>query len=215
MFFLFPTLLEIIIDPWLTQAIYITLITVASINMMQSLRKKIIFALISLLAFSILWGARIFGGETRLYEVFVFGSFTIYFSTIAYNLFKQMRKIKTVDESMVIASITGYLLIATNAFLAFCFIEMTFPGSFTNTQKILTEHRDVNNLLQMTKYSKHVISDLFYFSFISISTIGYGDIAPVSQAAKKAVIILGIAGPFYMAIVVATMVGKFMTSKNT
>lgn len=131
---------------------------------------------------------------------------------IAYNLFKQLKKIKKVDESMIIASISGYLLLGTLSFLTFCMIEILSPGSFTNTQKVLNEHPEMKNLFEMTRYSKHIISDLFYFSFISMSTIGYGDIYPISQIARKVSVLVGIIGPFYMAIVVASMVGRFMNN---
>ena len=214
MFFMFPSLMEIIIDPWLSQAIYMSLIILASINLMQSIRKKVLFTILGTIAFSLLWGTRLLAENTRFYEVFLFGSFTIFFSMIAYNLFRQMRRIEKVDESMIIASITGYLLLGTLAFLSFCIIEMLLPGSFTNTQKLLIEHSEVNSLVDMTKYSKHVVSDLFYFSFISMSTIGYGDIYPVGQVAKKVAVLIGIIGPFYMAIVVATLVGRSMSGNS-
>ena len=215
MFFMFPTFLETVINPWISQAIYISLIVLASINLMQSVRRKIIFSMLGVVAFSLLWGVRLFGEATQLYEIFLFGSFTVFFSVIAYNLFGQMRRIEKIDEAMVIASVTGYLLLGTLAFLTFCITEMLFPGSFTITEKLISEHQEIDSLVDMTKYSKHIISDLFYFSFISMSTIGYGDIYPISQVAKKVAILIGIIGPFYMAIVVATLVGKSMSNESS
>ena len=215
MFFMFPTFLETIIDPLISQAIYVSLIVLASINLMQGFGKKIVFAVLGLIAFVILWGTKFFANETRFYEVFLFGSFILFFSMIAYNLFRQMRRIKQMDESMVIASITGYLLLGTLAFLTFCVVEMVFPGSFTISREVLNTHQDIDSFIDMTKYSKHIINDLFYFSFISMSTIGYGDIFPVGQVAKKVAVLVGIMGPFYIAIVVATIVGKFMSDNSS
>jgi hypothetical protein len=209
-----PSSWDQIINPWVSQAIYLSLIVLASINLMQSLRKKLFFSGLGVIAFVILWGVKLFGQETVLYEIFLFGSFVLFFSMIAYNLFRQIRRIEKMDESMVIASITGYLLLGTLAFLTFCIVELLFPGSFTTTQAILVEHKDVESLTGMTKYSNEVISDLFYFSFISMSTIGYGDIYPIGQVAKKIAVLVGIMGPFYISIVVATIVGKFMANNS-
>lgn len=212
MFFMMPSFMETFIDPWITQAIYLSLITLASINLMQTIRKKIIFSSLGFLSFIVLSATKLSSIEGNIYEKLVFGIFIIYFSMIAYNLFKQLKKIKKVDESMIIASISGYLLLGTLSFLTFCMIEILSPGSFTNTQKVLNEHPEMKNLFEMTRYSKHIISDLFYFSFISMSTIGYGDIYPISQIARKVSVLVGIIGPFYMAIVVASMVGRFMNN---
>jgi voltage-gated potassium channel len=215
LFFMGPTSWKGIISPWISQAMYLSVIVLASVNLMQSIRKKIFFYVLALFAFVILWVVKFFSQETVLYTIFLFGSFILFFAVIAHHLFRQMRRIKKMDESMVVASITGYLLLGTLAFLVFCVVELIFPGSFTNTQEVLREHKDIENLIGMTKYSDHVISDLFYFSFISMSTIGYGDIYPIGEVAKRIAVLVGIMGPFYISIVVATIVGKFMAVNSS
>ncbi len=214
LFFIAPSPFENFLDPWLMQSIYIFIITTASINLMQTKRKKTLFAILAGLSGIILITPRIFGGENRLYEIFIFTSFTIYFFVIIYNLFKQMRRIEVVDEEIIIGSITGYLLLGTMGFLIFCDIEMLFPGSFSNTSEILKKFPNDDTLFEMTRMSPDLLNDLYYFAFVSFTTVGYGDITPVSQVAKKMVVILSIIGPFYMAIVVASLVGKFMSYKK-
>ncbi len=187
----------------------------ASINLMQTKRKKTLFAFLAGISGIILITPRIFGGENRLYEIFIFTSFTIYFFIIIYNLFKQMRRIEIVDEEIIIGSVTGYLLLGTMGFLIFCDIEMFYPGSFSNTADILKSSPNNDTLYKMIQMSPDLLSDIYYFSFVSITTVGYGDITPASQVAKKAVVILSIIGPFYMAIVVASLVGKYMSNNNS
>ena len=41
-------------------------------------------------------------------------------------------------------------------------------------------------------------------------TIGYGDIAPVTVLAQKATILVGFSGQFYLVIITAIIVGKFI-----
>jgi hypothetical protein len=55
--------------------------------------------------------------------------------------------------------------------------------------------------------AEHV--ELLYFSFVTIATLGYGDILPVSAFARGMVVIEAIAGQFYVAVVVAILVGAF------
>ncbi len=50
-------------------------------------------------------------------------------------------------------------------------------------------------------------SELFYFSFTTISTIGYGDLVPVSEAARSLAVTEGIVGQLYLVVLVARFVG--------
>ena len=58
------------------------------------------------------------------------------------------------------------------------------------------------------------IEDMFYFSFITLTTIGYGDFAPTSELGQKIVILEGLTGQFYIAIVMAILVGKFLSHND-
>lgn len=49
--------------------------------------------------------------------------------------------------------------------------------------------------------------DLTYFSFVTLTTLGYGDISPISPLAKVLVVLEAMAGMFFLAIVVASLVG--------
>ncbi len=55
-------------------------------------------------------------------------------------------------------------------------------------------------------------SDFIYYSFVTISTLGYGDIIPVSPAAKNFSIFISISGQLYLAMIVALLVGKYISS---
>lgn len=54
------------------------------------------------------------------------------------------------------------------------------------------------------------IPTLIYFSLTTLSTIGFGDITPVRMQARYAAVAEGITGQFYMAILVARLVGMYM-----
>jgi hypothetical protein len=54
--------------------------------------------------------------------------------------------------------------------------------------------------------------DFLYFSFITLTTLGYGDVTPVSALAKSLSIVIAIAGQLYMTILIAMLVGKYISS---
>ena len=55
----------------------------------------------------------------------------------------------------------------------------------------------------------------YYFSFINLTTVGFGDIAPISAQAQAITVLLRILGQFYMAIGVAVFIGKYSNAQNT
>jgi voltage-gated potassium channel len=57
--------------------------------------------------------------------------------------------------------------------------------------------------------------DLYYYSFISMTTVGYGDITPLTAAAKSLTVLLSLVGQFYMTIGIALFVGKHLSTPNT
>ena len=57
-------------------------------------------------------------------------------------------------------------------------------------------------------------SNLLYFSLITLATVGYGDILPVSETARTLAVIEATVGQFYIAVVVAVFVGMYATQRR-
>lgn len=55
--------------------------------------------------------------------------------------------------------------------------------------------------------------DIYYYSFTTLTTLGYGDIAPVSTYAKILAILEAVVGPVYLAIFVAQLIGLNIAQK--
>ncbi len=56
--------------------------------------------------------------------------------------------------------------------------------------------------------------EALYFSFVTMTTLGYGEILPLSMQARAVTIILSILGPMYVAILIAMMVGKYVSKPD-
>jgi hypothetical protein len=101
----------------------------------------------------------------------------------------------TVDG--VFAMVVAYLLIAM-VFAEFYYL-------------LLVWNPDALHLLvpaaQMSP--RELRGELMYYSLVTISTVGYGDVLPVSPAARTIATIEAVAGQFYVAVVVATFVAMY------
>ena len=54
-------------------------------------------------------------------------------------------------------------------------------------------------------------NDYLYFSFVTLTTLGYGDVIPVSHLARSTTMLIAVTGQLYMTILIAMLVGKFLS----
>jgi len=57
-------------------------------------------------------------------------------------------------------------------------------------------------------------SEFMYFSFVTITTLGYGDLIPVKPLARTVAFLEAIIGQFYVAVLVAWLVGMYLSEKG-
>jgi hypothetical protein len=118
--------------------------------------------------------------------------FTIgFFITVLVNLIKFVLHEKFIDANGIYAVISGYLTLGLASAPLFFIIEKYYPGAFT----IL---------------DGHTLYDFIYYSFITLTTVGFGDIYPVHPFAKGITIIISISGQLYLTILIAIIIGKYM-----
>ena len=58
-------------------------------------------------------------------------------------------------------------------------------------------------------------SEWLYFSFVTMTTLGYGDILPVSATARALAYMQAVVGQFYIAVLVAGLVGAYVSTKSS
>lgn len=101
-----------------------------------------------------------------------------------------------VDSEVLCAAIAGYLLSGFAWSLAYALLGRLDPNSFVFT------------LGTKSSQSMNGFTGL-YFSFITLSTVGYGDIVPVSEVARMLAIVEAMFGMFYMTLLIARLVSLY------
>ena len=106
-----------------------------------------------------------------------------------------------VNVEVLCASIAAYLMLGLTWTVAYWLVDQLTPGgafSFNTT-------RGAHSMNGFTG---------FYFSFITLSTVGYGDITPVSQAARWLAAMEAMTGLLYVAVLIARLVSLYSTPKS-
>src|SRR5215469_305201 len=106
--------------------------------------------------------------------------------------------VKSVTLDMISAAICAYLLMGVTFAYAFAIIELRYPGSFTATLL----QRPVGHIAPLLA-SFH---SLLYYSFVCLTTTGFGDISPISGGARSLSVMEAVFGQLFVAILIARLV---------
>ena len=109
--------------------------------------------------------------------------------------------------NLIYGSVCVYLLIGLVWAFIFSALEILYPGSF----KFELQNPGADVLLTTNQLQ---LSQLLYYSYVTLTTLGYGDISPVSPPARSFATLEAIAGQFYLTILVARLVGLQITGRS-
>jgi hypothetical protein len=132
----------------------------------------------------------------------VFCIFFLYVAIVMLGktLFSHVITSNTIYGSACIYIIFGFIW----AFL-YSLVEYQHPGSFKFP---------VNDVLHTPERHDRFLFDCFYFSFVTLTTLGYGDITPISKAAKMLAVLEGLIGQLYITMLVARLVGLYTAKES-
>ena len=120
------------------------------------------------------------------------GASLIFLAYTTYLLLRAVVGSAHVTLEIVAGALAAYVMVGLTWAIAFGVVETHWPGSI---------HFAGDN-------AEARFSDLLYFSFVSLLTIGYGDITPVSRAARTLVVLEGLLGMAFTTVLLAVLVAK-------
>lgn len=107
-----------------------------------------------------------------------------------------------VDEDLLYGAVAIYMLIGGTWAMIYAILEEIHVGSFA----IAAAH-DVDGVVTWF--------DLLFYSFATLTTLGYGDIVPVTSPARSLAVIEAIIGVMYLAIIISRLVGIFIVAASS
>ena len=111
-----------------------------------------------------------------------------------------------VTSERIFGAISVYLLIGFMFALVYAFVALVDPGAFAFSDAILGS--------ATSGEIGHGKSIFTYFSFVTMTTLGYGDVTPVSPVARTLAYLEAVLGQLYLAVMIAGLVGMHISRRS-
>jgi voltage-gated potassium channel len=118
---------------------------------------------------------------------------TILYLYIIVLLVINLLSYRVVTADLIYCAISTYFLIGVMWAGMYIILEGISPGSFSGISET---------------------SDLLYFSFVTLTTVGFGDITPQSILGKRLAVFEAAMGGIYLAVIIAMIVGRYMSMRT-
>lgn len=122
---------------------------------------------------------------------------------LAYTLVMLLRAVlraQTVTADTIYGALSVYLLIAFLFSAAYLLLETLHPGAL-----VMNSNRNPNHPIDW--------SDCMFYSFVTLTSLGYGDMVPVISQSRSLSILEAVSGIMYVAILIARLVAIYSTTK--
>ncbi len=120
----------------------------------------------------------------------------VFFGYTVASILRSIYLEKEVSLDTINGAFCGYLLIAVAFGHLYCLTEALRPGSFVLHDRIGTMPQDQD--------ARHLL--LTYFSLVTLTTVGFGDILPANDVTRMLAGVEAMVGQFYVAVIVAELI---------
>jgi hypothetical protein len=127
----------------------------------------------------------------------------LFFLYLLSRMLMQLAGSRYVSRQTFIDAITGYFLLGLSLAIMVVMVAAAFDGAY---------NIDVHPLGETIK--NEAFRDYFYYTFVTYSTTGYGDVVPLIPLSKSLAVLIAVCGQLYIALVISLIVGKYLSGSS-
>ena len=128
----------------------------------------------------------------------------VFIGFLIWNLLHDLNTGGRSTSEMVFGALVAYILIGMLFALMFTHLEYRDPGSFSASNQAVGE---------VATSEAKMLPNFVYFSFVTMTTLGYGDITPLTERARTLAWLEALIGQLYLAVMVAGFVAKHISQR--
>jgi len=197
-FLIYPIVQETVIALKILNSYFMVLVFSSIYAIADSQRPLIISLILAVLTITSRWLYAFYDVDSLI--ILEHSTEAIFWFYIALYILKFIIRQKIITAEMLYAALAVYLILGLAWTSLYQLIEFYKPSSFSIPNAELLQQ---NSTFRM-----------WYFSMVTLTTLGYGDIAPVSMMARTVVALEAVAGQFYLAVLIANLVGRSTAQKQ-
>ncbi len=178
-------------------------ILIAAVFAVAQSRKSMVIALaLAIPTVSLQWGPLVYDAEAVTVVGHIFG--IIFLLYVVSVLLRVIFTVNAVTFDTICASVCVYLLFGIVWSLGYSLLESTQPGSFR-----LSAPNELSSASM--RFLGAQLDIPIYYSFVTMTTLGYGDIVPTNPSSRMLSILQALTGQLYLVVLVARLVGLHIT----
>jgi hypothetical protein len=135
--------------------------------------------------------------ESHALNIMAFLLNTLFFAIVSVALVAHIASAPEAFSSTILAAINSYLLIGLTLSILFQILDLVIPGSFEQIESAAGS-----------------LASFIYFGFVTLTTLGYGDISPDTPLARSLASFAATFGQLYLVIIMALIIGKYLRRKE-
>jgi voltage-gated potassium channel len=160
---------------------------------------------LALLPVSLSWAATLLVLPPTWLELSAFAASAIFVVYTMAIIVVQLVHVQIVSVHTITGALSLYLLLGILGGLLFAIIETAVPGSLAY---------NAGGSLTHIERTVDLFPPMLYFSFTTLTTLGFGDLYPVSATARAVAILEAVAGQMYLVVMVAVLVSMFAAERS-
>lgn len=129
------------------------------------------------------------------------------FLYVPWVLIRYLFRQKEASLNIVYAAMCGYLLLGLMWALLCTLLEWYQPGSFEGLTITTVKATDGGLLI-------HHFESFLYYSFVTLTTLGYGDVTPVLPQARAFAITETVLAQFYLTVLLGRLIGMYIQKRS-
>jgi len=186
---------------------FAVLVMISGVYALSDRRRLLVWCVIGLASFSLTTQVMPYAYLNRPVLLLNNASTMLFLIAVTGAVLYRVLREGPVTSHRIQGAVAVYLMMGLIWAMAYSLVYITDPSSFDLGGAVAGKE-------DLAGISTNGMSRLIYFSFVTMTTLGYGDIAPKSEIANNLAILQALVGQLYLVVIMARLVSLAITSRE-